>query len=126
MKPPSTPESRSSAAAPARRPPPPRYGRQILFFVVVVGALIVSIAAVTGDRGWLDVRRQKAQLGKLRAEVGSVQRENAALLAEVRALRSDPYVIERIARERLGYARRGEIIFQFPPADAPVPLTSTR
>jgi cell division protein FtsB len=93
---------------------------------VAVGALLVSIAAVTGDRGWLDVRRQKAHLGKLRAEVGSLQRENAALLAEVRALRSDPYVIERIARERLGYARRGEIIFQFPPADPPVPLLPGR
>ncbi len=46
--------------------------------------------------------------------------ENAALLAEVRGLRKDPYVIEKIAREKLGYARPGEIIFQFPPERPPV------
>jgi cell division protein FtsB len=87
---------------------------------VAVCAAIVAVAAVTGERGHLDVRRQRAQIGKLRAEVAALARENAALLAEVRGLRSDPFVIETLAREKLGYARPGEIVLRFPPADPPV------
>ncbi len=100
--------------------PAPRFGRQILISFVLVAAAVILVAAVTGDRGYLDVRRQKATLSKLRAESASLREENAASLAEVRALRSDPYVIEKIAREKLGYARPGEIVFQFPPENPPV------
>jgi cell division protein FtsB len=80
----------------------------------------VTVAAITGDRGYLDVRRQRNRLDHLRDEVKAMRMENAALLAEVRALRKDPYVIEKIAREKLGYARPGEVIFQFPPERPPV------
>jgi cell division protein FtsB len=60
----------------------------------------------------------------MRAEVASIERENATLLSEVRSLRTDSYVIERLAREQLGYARPGEIIFQFP-ADTPAVKPTT-
>jgi cell division protein FtsB len=95
--------------APGRSP-----ARRILFFVVGLVAAIVMLAAVTGERGYRDVRQQRARLAKLRAEVASLERENVRLLEEVRGLRSDPFVIEQIARESLGYARPGEIVFQFP------------
>lgn len=95
----------------------------MLFFVVGLVAAIVLLAAVTGERGYRDVRRQKARLSKLRAEVASLHRENARLLEEVRRLRSDPYAIEQIAREKLGYARPGEIVFQFPAEHPPVEET---
>ena len=108
-------------AAAGRRGAAPRFGRQIVIFVVLLLAALVGIAAVSGERGYLDVRRQKADLLRLRAEVASLQDENARLLAEVRGLRSDPFVIEGLARERLGYARPGEIIFQFPSRRPSVP-----
>src|SRR2546428_4850433 len=116
---PSTPEEPSSGdvarprPAGGRRPAPPRLGRQLVIFVLLVAALLVAVAAVTGDRGYLDVRRQKAQLSRIRAEVASLGDENETLLGEVRGLRSDPYVIERIAREKLGYALPREIIVRF-------------
>jgi cell division protein FtsB len=85
-----------------------------------VAALLVAVAATSGERGWLDVRRQRAQLSKLRAEVAALREENGVLLTEVRGLRSDPFVLETIAREKLGYAKPGEIVFTFPPADPAV------
>lgn len=120
--PPSTPDDPSSAAAgrPRAAAPAPRLGRQLVIFVVLVAALLVTVAAVSGERGYLDVHRQRAQLSRLRAEVATLRDENGALLTEVRGLRSDPYVLERIAREKLGYARPGEVIFLFTPADPPV------
>jgi len=128
--PPSTPADPSSGGDPrpranpvpgaAPRPPAQRYGRHLLIFVVLVGALLVAVAAISGERGYLDVRRQKAQLSRLRAEVAALRDENASFLAEVRGLRSDPYVLEEIAREKLGYARPGEIVFRFQPTDPAV------
>jgi cell division protein FtsB len=86
----------------------------VLFFVVGLAAAIITLAAISGERGYADVRRQRAELSRVRAEVDCLHRENLALLQEVRALRKDPFVIEQIAREKLGYARPGEIVFQFP------------
>ena len=82
--------------------------------MVGLAAALITLAAISGERGFADVRRQRAQLSRVRAEVESLHRENVELLREVRALRNDPYVIEQIAREKLGYARPGEIVFQFP------------
>ena len=98
-------------------------GRQIFLFVVIVAAAIVLVATITGDRGYMDVRRQRASLEKLRAEVASLRRENVVLLEEVRGLRKDPFLIETLAREKLGYAKPGELIFQFRPEDPPVKET---
>ncbi len=95
-----------SRATPARR---------ILIFVVGLAATLITLAAISGERGYRDVRRQRAQLSLLRAEVASLTRENVRLLDEVRALRKDPFVVEQIAREKLGYALPGEVVFQFPP-----------
>ena len=102
--------------------PQSRLGRQLLLFVLMLGAAIVLVAAITGDRGYLDVRRQRASLSRLRAEVDTLRRENLTLLAEVRALKHDPYTIEKIAREKLGYAKPGELIFRFQPDNPPVPV----
>lgn len=120
--------ARGAGRGGASRTGGPSPARRILFFVVGLTAAIVMLAAMTGERGYRDVRRQRARLSKMRAEVASLHRENARLLEEVRDLRKDPYVIEQIARERLGYARPGEIVFQFPaqhpsvePAPAPEP-----
>jgi cell division protein FtsB len=122
----------AAAVRPGRRPartakgeaPKASPARRILFFVVGLTAAIVMLAGITGERGYRDVRRQRASLSKLRAEVASLHRENARLLTQVRDLRSDPYVLEQIAREKLGYARPGEIVFQFPAEHPPVPETA--
>lgn len=89
-------------------------GRRVVVFVVAAAALMVVIGAALGDRGWLEVRRRGSQQDHLAAEVAQLEADNAALAAEISALKSDPYVIEKLAREKLGYARPGEAIFLFP------------
>ena len=88
--------------------------------MVGLAAGIVLLAALSGERGYRDVRRQRARQSRMQAEVDSLHRENAKLIQEVRAMRNDPYVIEQIAREKLGYARPGEIVFQFPAEHPPL------
>ena len=91
-------------------------GRRIVVFVVAAAALAVLIGAIVGDRGYLEVRRQRAAYARLLQEVNETAARNAALKREIAALRTDPYVIEKLAREKLGYARPGEVIYLFPPA----------
>ncbi|MFQ5701308.1 MAG: septum formation initiator family protein [Acidobacteriota bacterium] len=92
-------------------------GRRVVIFVVVAAALAVLIGAAVGERGYLEVRRQRATYAEFEREVEQLEAANAALMEEIRALKTDPYVIEKLAREKLGYVRPGEVIYLFPPDD---------
>ena len=106
----------------AQAPPRARLSRRVVFLAVAAAALAVLIGTAIGDRGYLEVRRRRAAHEELRTEVARLNAENAALMADIRALRTDPYAIEKLARERLGYARPGEVTHLFPPtAKAPAP-----
>jgi cell division protein FtsB len=96
-------------------------GRRIVVFVVVAAALAVLIGAIFGDRGYLEVRRRRAAYGELVSDVQALAERNEALRQEIAALRGDPYVIEKLAREKLGYARPGEVIYLFPPEEQVAP-----
>jgi cell division protein FtsB len=63
---------------------------------------------------------QRERALELAREIEEIRAENLRLAAEIRALRSDPRAIERIAREQLGLARPGETVFLIRDADAPV------
>jgi len=83
-------------------------------FGVIVALLLFNL--VFGDMGVIQGIRQRHAVGVLRAELREAESENASLEAEVKALGNDPFRIEAIAREELGLARPGEIIFLFPAA----------
>jgi cell division protein FtsB len=92
----------------------------MVILVVSAAALLVLIGTATGDRGYFEGRRRRAAYAVLAADVEKMRAENATLAAGVAALKTDPYVIEKLAREKLGYARPGEVIYLFPPVeDAP-------
>ncbi len=59
-----------------------------------------------------DVREVRVALKELRNEVRQLQQENLTLQRELEALRDDPILAERRARER-GLAMPGEIIYDF-------------
>ena len=106
-----------------RRPKPSGLplGRRVLILVVVTVGLLVLIAAATGDRGYLETLRRRAAHEDLARQVAALKAENESLLAEIAALKSDPLVIEKLAREKLGYARPGEVIYLLPPQPEPQP-----
>jgi cell division protein FtsB len=94
---------------------------------VIAASLLFNL--VFGDMGVLEGLRQRRAAARLRSDVAALQEENNRLSADIRALNSDPFRIESIAREDLGLARPGEIIFVFPPsarpADDPAPVLAT-
>ena len=84
-------------------------GLLALFLVLALGQLIF------GDMGLLASFKQRHQASLLRREVAQKSAEKKALEADIAALNRDPFRIETLAREQLGLARPGEIIFQFQP-----------
>ena len=56
---------------------------------------------------------------ELQKQISDIQQENAQLRKQIERLKSDPDAIEREAREKLHYARPGEVIYTLP--DAPQP-----
>lgn len=96
--------------APKRLP----LSRRVIVFAAAAAALAILIAAAVGDRGYLAARRRQADHADLMEKIRIVEADNTKLLAEIKALKEDPYVIEKMARERLGLARPGEVVYMLP------------
>ena len=76
--------------------------------IVVIGLLVGSLF---GDRGLLQLVSQRERAESLAREIEQLKADNSRLAVEIRALRTDPSAIERIAREELGLVRPGETVF---------------
>jgi cell division protein FtsL len=91
--------------------------RQILGLALF--ALLVH--DIFGTHGFIAMRRTQKEIDDIRAQIGKVNAENKSLADEVNALKTDPESIERIAREEMGLARPGEMIFKLPETPKPAP-----
>ena len=80
-----------------------------------LGSILALIALVVGslfgDRGLLYLFAQQERTVALRREIVELRGQNGRLAEEIKALRTDPEAIERLAREQLGFARPGETVF---------------
>jgi len=85
--------------------------------VGVIGGLAFGVAG--GEYATWDWWQLRTALARERAAVDSLRVEIDSLEAEVRLLRSSPAEVERIARERYGMIRPGEIMFQVEIPDEP-------
>jgi cell division protein FtsB len=87
-----------------------RHARTILGLAL----LLLAIHDLFGSHGLLAMRRTQTQMKELRGEINRLNQENSNLNKQVQALRTDPKAVERIAREEMGLARPGEMIFKLP------------
>ena len=84
--------------------------RQILCLAVF--ALLAH--DVFGPHGFIAMRRTQKEIEQIQEQIGKMNDENKSLAEQVTSLKSDPKTIERIAREEMGLARPGEMIFKIP------------
>ena len=89
--------------------------RQILGLALL--ALLVH--DVFGAHGLIAMRRTQRDIAQIREQIGKINDENRSLSGQIVSLKSDPKAIERIAREEMGLARPGELIFKLPDAAKP-------
>jgi cell division protein FtsB len=88
-------------------------------WIVTAVVLAVGLEGVFGAHGVLAMLRLKREVSQTRQQLQKLNEENGKLANQVRALKSDPETIERLAREQLGLARPGELIFKLPSKNSP-------
>ncbi len=84
--------------------------------VVAVGlALLLTWHVVSGKHGLSVWQQKRVEDRQLRKEIDELKQENDRLRMRVEHLKSDPDAIEREARDKLHYAKPGEVIYALPP-----------
>jgi cell division protein FtsB len=87
-----------------------QHGRGLLGLLV----LVLIVHDIFGPHGFLAMRRTQNEISKVKADLDRLNRENVQLEQEVKDLKTDPRLIEKIARDDLGLAKPGEIIIKIP------------
>ena len=81
---------------------------------LVAGLALLLLQDIFGTHGVLAMRRAQKEAESVQKEIDQINQENQQLQDRVKALKTDPQAIERIAREEMGLAKPGEYIFKLP------------
>ena len=68
--------------------------------------------AVFHENGILNAYRFEQEQVKMKEENAALGRQNDLLRKNIQALKSDPYAIEKIAREKLSLTKPGDQVYQ--------------
>lgn len=122
------PEAKSSPEPSSPEPIAPLRERALAFAqrawrpagtaLAVLLALALTWHVIHGKHGLSVWEHERAQDRALQKEILELQQENAAMAQQIQRLQSDPDAIEREAREKLHYAKPGEVIYALPQAPA--------
>ena len=88
----------------------PSSGRRVLGTIVLMVSLSLTLGAIFGEQGVLELFRYKSEAGRLEVEIAQLEAECLGLEREIRSLRTNPLALERIAREELGLGLPGEVL----------------
>jgi cell division protein FtsB len=83
--------------------------------VAVVLALMLGWHVVNGKHGLSVWQQKRVEDRQLRKEIETLEQENSRLRVRIEHLKSSPDAIEHEAREKLHYAKPGEVIYALPP-----------
>ena len=89
------------------------HGRKVIVAAAILLALYLTANFIFGEMGVIKYYRMEAQYRALTQDIAMLKQDNAKLAREVRALKTDPNYIELIARDKLGLARPGEIVYYY-------------
>lgn len=85
--------------------------------VAIALALLMTWHVIYGKHGLSVWQQKRAEDRALQQQIQNLQQENSQMQRQIERLKSDPDAIEREAREKLHYAKPGEVIYTLP--DAP-------
>lgn len=83
---------------------------------VVITLVVIAVIILIGMTYVPLIRqneRMRREILRLDVELQKQADFSAGLRAEIEALRNDPATVERLVREKLGYAKPGETVFHF-------------
>ncbi len=87
--------------------------RRFLFIIGTFFTFYLLTSLLFGDLGLMRHIEMKRIAIRLETEIKRLKEENGKISKEVEALKYDPQLIEKIAREKLGLVKDGEIIYKY-------------
>ncbi|RMF78923.1 MAG: septum formation initiator family protein [Nitrospirae bacterium] len=97
----------------AAPPPRRRWAWSLSLGVVLSAAASMVFLALAGDSGVLARRALAREIAAERARVAQLQAQQRELTERLDNLAAGTFEMERLARERLGLARKGELVYRF-------------
>ncbi len=85
--------------------------------------MLLIIMAVFHENGILNAYRFEQEQVKMKEANGGLKQQNDLLRQEIAALKSDPYAIEKIAREKLNLVKPGDQIYRIVSTQSKLPPT---
>lgn len=82
----------------------------VLVLVVVAVLLLIGTCYLPVIR---ENERMEAQIMKLETQVQAEEEKSKNLQSQIDALQNDPKAVERLTREKLGYAKPNETVIYF-------------
>ena len=78
--------------------------------LVLIAAM--ALAAVFSDKGFMNVHDFTEELNYLKESNTVLAEDNFRIRKEIDALKSDPYAVEMLARDKLNLVKPGETVYQ--------------
>lgn len=82
---------------------------------ILLGAGLLAV--LFGNAGFRSLVGNWIELRRLRAEILRLEAEEKELDVKLKSLRAGDGGVERLARKELGYIKKGEIEYRFPPPE---------
>ena len=80
--------------------------------LLVIILLLIGAVFIAGDVGLWNLWTAQRRLKNIQQEIVELENENELLKTEIEMLVSDPFAIEKVARERYGYLRPGDKVYR--------------
>ncbi|MEY2428043.1 MAG: Septum formation initiator [Verrucomicrobiota bacterium] len=84
--------------------------RLVIFLLFIAGLLVVAVWYLPLIK---HNERMRKEILRLDTQIDREAEQGRKLKTSIDALRHDPKAVERLARERLGYAKAGETVIRF-------------
>ncbi len=94
------------------------YGLRRKLATAGIGVLLCVLGyhVMFGANGLMVYQQKRTEYNQLQQQIQSLQQQNDAMEQKIKAFKTDPKTIEKEARERLHYARPGEVVYTVPTA----------
>jgi cell division protein FtsB len=88
--------------------------QRVLFFLMIAAFIYVF---VLGDSGAIKIVQLRLERARLDDNIAELQHNSAQLEATIARLKTDDFYIEKIGREKFGYARPSDRVYKIIPID---------
>jgi cell division protein FtsB len=87
--------------------------KKLFVAAAILLCLYLSATFILGEMGLVKYYRMKEQYTALTEGIAKLKQNNVRLRKDVYSLKNDAAYLERVARDKLGLARPGEIVYYY-------------